>query len=148
MSLLNYDHDGNLIVPFAGQKTRTWSEIQKDRKYEENKQKWNSLNEQTKPWTNDGKKYTDEEFRIVMAGDSNNEEELVKVGKQFERKATAIRELRLLRNRYLEKGYVAESLHFFNKKLGKKTLEMPLDHTGKQLKKIVDEMPDYYRRFT
>ena len=59
---MEFDKDGRLIHPFAGQKTKTWSEIKSERRYEEDKQKWKEINEQTKPWTNNGKQYTDEEF--------------------------------------------------------------------------------------
>ena len=148
MSLLNYDKEGNLIVPFAGKKTKTWSESQRERRTEEDKQKWKALNEKTKPWVNSYKQYTNEEFRIVMDGNSNDEEDLVKVGRQFGRKATAIRELRLFRNRYLKTGQIPQCLWGQSHSNGPHNLPNKPDHQGQPLKKIVDEMPDYYKDFT
>ena len=145
MSLLNYDEDGNLIVPFAGQKTKTWSESQKERINEAEKQKWKALNEKTKPWTNSYKKYTNKKFRIIMEGNSNDEEDLIKIGKQFGRKAT---ELRLLRNRYLDTKQIPQCFWGQSISGGKHDLPNKPDHQGKQLKKIIDERPDYYRGFT
>jgi len=147
MSILNYDKEGNLIVPFTGKKTKAWSEIKRERRNEEEKQKWKAINEKTKPWANDGKIYTDEQFKIVIDGNSNDEENLIKVGKQFGRKATAIRELRLFRNRYLNDGKIPQCFWGQSHSNGPHNLPNKPDHQGQQLKRIIDEMPDYYKGF-
>ncbi len=148
MSKLKYDENGELIIPFKGQATKTWTEIQRERRYEEDRERWKAINKQTKPWTNSGKAYTDEEFRIVLDGNSDDEKDLIEVGKKFKRKATAIRELRLFRNRYLDNGEIPQCFWGQSISRGKHDLPNKIDHQGQQLKRIIDEMPDYYKGFT
>ncbi len=106
------------------------------------------LNKQTKPWTNSGKAYTDKDFRVVIDGNSDDEKEIIKVGKHFKRKATAIRELRKFRNRYINTGEIPPN--FWGQSVSKGPHDLPdkPDHNGRQLKRVIDEMPDYYKGFT
>ncbi len=106
------------------------------------------MNESTRPWINEGRAYSDKEYELVIEGDSDDETDCIKIGKKLGRKATAIRFQRELRNRYLKSGRMPTNLWGQSKSNGPHDLEDKPDHNGRQLKKIIDEMPDYYRRFT
>ncbi len=106
------------------------------------------MNEATKPWLNDYKEYSDDEFRMILDGNSDDESDFIKIGLELKRRATAIRELRRLRNRYLTTGKIPQCLWGQSESNGPHDLPEKPDHTGMQLKKLVDELPDYYRRFT
>jgi len=115
--------------------------------FAERKRKDKEMNERTKPWLNDYKEYSDEEFRMILDGNSDDENDFIKIGLKLKRRATAIRELRRLRNRYLETGKIPQNLWGQSESNGPHDLPEKPDHTGRQLKRLVDELPDYYRGF-
>ncbi len=145
---MEFDSQGRPLNIERSEGTQTFQEMFKRVKLERKKQKWKSINEQTKPWTNNGEAYTDKEFRIVMDGDSEDEKDIIKIGKRFKRKATAIRELRKFRNRYLDTDEIPQCFWGQSRSNGAHDLPNKIDHQGQQLKRIIDEMPDYYRNFT
>ncbi len=106
------------------------------------------MNNATKPWTNEGRAYSDEEFKLAIEGDYNDETHLIIVGKKLGRKATAIRVLIELRNRCLKDNEVPRMLWGQSISGGEHDMPEKLDHLGKQFQRIVlDEIPDYYRSF-
>ncbi len=106
------------------------------------------MNNATIPWTNESRAYSDEDFKIAIEGDYSDETHLIMVGKKLGRKATAIRVLIELRNRCLKDNEVPRMLWGQSISGGEHDMPDKLDHLGEQFQRIVlDEMPDYYRRF-
>lgn len=126
-------------------KQREEKKAQKEKEYKE----WEiKMNNATKPWTNEGRAYTDEEFKMAIEGDHNNERHLISVGKRLGRKATAINVLIEFRNRCLKDGEIPKN--FWGQSISGGEHDMPdkLDNMGDQYKRIVlGDMEDYYRRF-